>query len=777
MRNLSLIFAAIFLTVLAGGCSSSNSDAPVSGAAHPEGWVVTHATEATADLESCKVCHGSDFSGSGDAVSCFKCHPSGPPFTLHPGGWSDVVSEHQAFALTISWTTCANAACHGLTLEGGDAGPSCFNVACHGAAGHPPAPATHNPGPYADPANHGSDARSAQIVCRNCHGRPESDFNGGFVADLFADPAKIEINPSGNCSSCHPAAKAHPTNWQGGNDPDPTFQASHRGVDGTTQSRSCALCHLTTGPGPGPVAAAPSCFTASHTNADNSTTICHANGPLTAPHPVDGSYQAPEAHGRDAKQDLTFCQNCHGVPSISGPGSNPRFNVAIGSLTEGCESCHLPFSAHPETWAGPNPGNVFHYLSGNIDNACTLCHGANLDGVGGVNGSGGSPGLSCRQCHADTTLFNLDCTACHGYPPDGVTPEPEVAALGGSLVNHDNLFGPSANVAAVAEHDQCAICHGVKSSASSTSGHLSPNANYRTFDVLTGVPGDHWNGRINMNGPSPSTGTGYDQASFGCDNAGCHGNDAAHRLSDSALPVQFADYGSGGGSAAPHPVDGTFLLGENHSSSALADLTNCKACHGQATTTNPRYNVGIVAAGGQGCENCHNDFTAHPSAGGRDGVHWYDVQWRHSQGTKSTFATACSMCHPGLGGAGTVGPACTSCHRASPIVYNSSCVSCHSLPPNGSSGVAGNQRPNRTGRHGEDRHSIEISSTPLNTCSVCHGASFGPGNVNHFDSDTTGSANVIMTGIAAGISVTQSGGNTTCNGTCHGKNHQDRRWY
>jgi len=768
-----LLYALSLLLFLAlAGCSNSSSDAPAAGEAHPAGWTVGHAAEARVDLTGCQVCHGLDFTGSGAAVSCFECHPTGPPFTLHPGGWVDVLTEHQSFAETISWTTCATAVCHGTTLTGGNAGPSCFNAACHGGDGHPPAPASHSPGPYADPANHGLEARAEQVVCRNCHGRPENDFRGGFVADLFADPAVAEIDPAGDCSLCHPAAGAHPTNWQGSNDPDPTYAASHLKIDTTTQNRSCTLCHLTTGPGTGPQPSAPSCFSAGFTNADGSATLCHPGGPLTAPHPVDGSYSTPAAHGRAAKQDLVFCQRCHAAPGVSGPGSNPRFNVPRGSLTDGCETCHPPFYAHPEIWAGPNPANVFHYLSGNIASACTLCHGANLDGVGGINAAGGTPGQSCRQCHADTTLFNLDCTACHGYPPDGVTAEPPVADLGGLPVSHDNLFGPSANVAAVAAHDQCAVCHGVKSSDGATSGHLSPSANYRTFDAVTGTPGDHWNGQINMNGPAPSTGTGYNEATFGCDNAGCHGNDAAHRLSDSALPVQFGDYGVGGGSIAPHPLDGTFRTGENHGPSARSDLTACKACHGQATTTNPRYNVGI---GGSGCETCHNDNTAHPSVGTRENVRWYDVQWRHSNGTKSTFANACGMCHPGIGGPGSVGPACTTCHRANPVVNNTGCVSCHSLPPNGTSGIAGNQRPNRTGNHGRSAHRTGISSTPLNTCAVCHGASFGPGNANHFD-QTTG-ATVIMTGVGAGITATQSGGNTTCTGTCHGESHNNEAWY
>lgn len=758
-RFRNTLFLLLLLALV--GCSSSNPDAPPLGAVHPPGWISAHAVEARERLSGCQLCHGLDFTGSKAAVSCFNCHPTGPPFTLHPGGWVEVIADHQGFARIISWTTCAAAVCHGPTLAGGVAGPSCFNLFCHGPDGHPPAPHAL---PYTAPDAHGSTAKADQFFCRNCHGRPSHDFSGGFVADRLADSAPGEINPAGNCSLCHPSAKAHPTNWQGSNDPDPAYQASHRGVDETAQVRGCALCHLSTGLGTGPLPAAPSCFSANHLNADNSATFCHAGGPRTAPHPVDGSYRAPAAHGRDAKQDLTFCRNCHATP-----GTNPRFNVAIGALSGGCETCHPPFFAHPETWAGPNQANVFHYLSGNIANACTLCHGANLDGVGGVNRSGASPGLSCRQCHADTTLFNLDCTACHGYPPDGITVEPRVAALGGVPVNHGNA-------AAVGLHDQCAVCHGVKSSALATSGHLSTNVNYRLYDVISGVPGDHWNGRINMNGPAPATGAGYNELNFGCDNAGCHGNDLAHRLNDSALPVQFADYGRGEG-GAPHPLDGSFRPGENHGPVARSDLANCKACHGQAITINPRYNVGI---GGNGCETCHNDRTAHPSSGAggigvRENVRWYDVQWRHSNGTKSTFATACGMCHPGTGGSGTVGPACLACHRADPIVNNTGCVSCHSLPPNGISGIAGNQRPNRTGNHSRSAHRAGISSTPLNTCGVCHGTSFGPGNANHFDQ--AAGADISMTAAGVGITAIQSGGNTRCTGICHDESHDNESWY
>jgi hypothetical protein len=128
------------------------------------------------------------------------------------------------------------------------------------------------------------------------------------------------------------------------------------------------------------------------------------------------------------------------------------------------------------------------------------------------------------------------------------------------------------------------------------------------------------------------------------------------------------------------------------------------------------------------------------------------------------------MCHSGIGGAGTVGPACTSCHRVNPILNNTGCVSCHSLPPNGTSGIAGNVRPNRTGEHNRSDHRTEISNIPLNTCSACHGTGFGPGNGNHFDQTTP--ATVIMRA-NTGMNATQSATNTTCTGDCHGS----ESWY
>ena len=193
-------------------------------------------------------------------------------------------------------------------------------------------------------------------------------------------------------SSDAPASTdAHPQGW---------IEQHGAAAKSSPDYADCVSCHGNDLRGQGGV---PSCYSTSYNGQ-----ACHAGGP-GAPHPLDGSYLAGAEHGPDAKADLTVCQGCHGEPG--GPGSNPRFNRGIADAGgQGCESCHGVNLAHPSDWAGPN--NTFHYSARNIQNACTLCHGTALNGVGGV-------GVSCLGCHSNVTTFTLDCTFCHGYPPSG----------------------------------------------------------------------------------------------------------------------------------------------------------------------------------------------------------------------------------------------------------------------------------------------------------------------------------------------------------------------
>lgn len=134
---------------------------------------------------------------------------------------------------------------------------------------------------------------------------------------------------------------------------------------------------------------------------------CHANGhgPRVASHALP--FTNPQQHGPAAGTDLIVCQGCHG--KSGGAGSDPRFNLPIGSLATGCEAsgCHQPAMAHPKPWNS-------HATSGNQANACALCHGATF---------GGGNGPACKECHVKLVAGELpvlsQCISCHGKPPTG----------------------------------------------------------------------------------------------------------------------------------------------------------------------------------------------------------------------------------------------------------------------------------------------------------------------------------------------------------------------
>lgn len=419
------------------------------------------------------------------------------------------------------------------------------------------------------------------------------------------------------CEDGNPAATAevHPADW---------YQLHRASTSATTFAVDCGGCHVVVNQ-PGPVTP-PSCFSVSFDGRG-----CHADGPGSAPHPLDSSFLAGGVHGPVAKANLVVCQGCHSSNPNGGPGSNPRFNVGIDNPLApapgtGCEQCHGLNYAHPAAWAGPN--TAFHYSAGNIQTACTLCHGIALDGVGGV-------GITCQGCHAETAAFTLDCTACHLFPPDGVTAEPVVAAEGGILVAH--------TAAMVANHDQCALCHGVKNASAGTTGTLDPSANYPAFDKTSDTLGAHWDGQINM-----SSSVQYNAVDFGCDLA-CHANDAAHQLSDSNLPVALGDYGSGG---APHAVGDNWLLVSQHATAAVNITLDCVGCHTQTGggfdppcqgchQVAPNLDLTV-----NGCSSCHS----YPPDGVTPVATQPNRAGKHGEHVALTADTAdCSSCHQGGG--------------------------------------------------------------------------------------------------------------------------------
>jgi hypothetical protein len=699
MQRLFGLTILVILAILAGGCSDSKTGAPTTTSAHPADWLDLHSSDpAAAGLaDSCRVCHGANFEGSGKAVSCFDCHASGPPFALHPSWWNgDAFNEHRHFhneadpARRMSWTTCAVALCHGSQLKGGGNGPSCFSAeytgpgaianTCHATG--PPVPPPHATATaYSLPENHGYDAKDAGNFnlsmgnyCINCHGRPTNQFDGGFVAD----PAILNIAQA-NCSSCHPDATAHPTNWVRADNPI----YFHSTVSAETISGSCALCHNTLGPGVGIFANAPSCFSSQFTNTNGLTNGCHPGGPGGgAPHAVP--FIDPVLHGPLAKANLVYCQTCHAT--AGGQGSNPTFDVPIGNLLNGCEDCHAPGTAHPaeaDRWTfnyDLTSTRRTHFASGNVLAACALCHNVSAGDTGGN-------ATACTACHISAPLFQLQCTVCHLSPPAGAADD----TLSPTPVAHGA-------VATIPLHEECAICHGARDDG--TGSLIVKGADYQLFDAATPAlsqGGDHLDGRMELNGPS-GTGAGYNITNFGCDNA-CHPNNATHQLPNSSgLDPEYGNFGSGGAACDTchgYPPDGNAdLTGATPVNHLFGDLgatlkashNDCLICHGTrddgtgSHSQAANYDVALDHNTGSinmnsatqyieanfGCDlACHGNDAAHQLSDSALPVVLGDYGGGGGAG-------ACSACHDtGVGGAPVV------IQNVSPHAGTFTCEDCH----------------------------------------------------------------------------------------------------
>ena len=344
---------------------------------------------------------------------------SPPDWVVVPSGGQHAKSATRDYIANSESIPCTE--CHGADLSGGTSQVSCFGnpAGCH----HGPAsgwiatsPATQNHGVSAKQA----PGSSGFVSCQICHGRY---FSGG--------ESKF------SCFPCHGVNAPHPARpWN-----SPTY--THVNTN-TENAQVCAQCHFPGSPNnPANYPATPAAA-GTPTGCFNST-LCH--GDTGAPHAVGTAWRDPnpQFHGLTAKQDLSFCQGCHGTRGTT------LFNGGTTPTSCQTSTCHTRARAHPIPWyqtSQPYPTYVAsHRDSGNQSVACAICHKVDGPGTGpdpnapscfsvsftGIlchsGGAGGAnhsvPFQGATHTSADQTSFDADCSACHaitGVPPSSVAP-------------------------------------------------------------------------------------------------------------------------------------------------------------------------------------------------------------------------------------------------------------------------------------------------------------------------------------------------------------------
>ena len=527
---------------------------------------------------------------------------SPPDWVVVPTGGRHATSATLTYIANGGSSSCAE--CHGADLSGGTSGTSCFGnpAGCH----HGPVSNWYDNTLGATSQPHGDSAKKAPgssgfASCQVCHG---SNFSGFLTA-----PA---------CEECHGAPAPHPSQWRTGD----TY--AHTGTAGAN-APVCAQCHRdnnlnpdpSLNPTPAPPGTAPGCY---------NNTLCH--GPVEAPHTLGPTWVNPTSnqfHGLTAKQNLSSCQDCHGVPGTI------QFNG--GSAATSCQTstCHPQARAHPIRWyQAPQPFPTYvssHRDSGNRNVACAICHKVDGAGTGpdpnapscfsasfnGISCHSGGPGgvthpvpfqgtahtatnqagfdSDCSACHAitgvspsgtaplctvchqsGTALPFANCTSCHARPPSG-TVYPDVA---GRHATHDAL----ASVTGV-----CGTCHNGLDNGSLA--HYN-RANARPGkDALRIPPGD---AAILATYNAKAGAASFDNAALTCANVSCHGAVTAPSWQTGTIPVN-TDAGCRQchkiGTAAQTPENNSPFSGLHaaHLSTTVGGAILCTECHNMANGT------------------------------------------------------------------------------------------------------------------------------------------------------------------------------------------------
>jgi predicted CxxxxCH...CXXCH cytochrome family protein len=211
MEKKYILSIAILVIIGMAAISCSEKREPLAVSTHPDGWLEESSAKyhgkavLASGTESCKSCHGQDFSGGSAGISCAGCHELFP----HPDGFKnpDDQNFHGKFiAKSISWKIGLCKDCHGNDYSGGTSGQSC--LVCHTESGGPEAcnvchGSENNFAPPKDLA--GNQATSAIGVGAHQAHLNNSTYTTSYTKDcrlchkmplLFSDATHIDDSPN-----------------------------------------------------------------------------------------------------------------------------------------------------------------------------------------------------------------------------------------------------------------------------------------------------------------------------------------------------------------------------------------------------------------------------------------------------------------------------------------------------------------------------------------------------------------------------------------------------
>ncbi|TYO97131.1 putative CxxxxCH...CXXCH cytochrome family protein [Geothermobacter ehrlichii] len=475
---------------------------------------------------------------------CTKCHGAGAGSQGHMNGnvtWDVSALPNTGSTATYKGTTTG--ATGGLAPSASYG--TCSNVSCHfgttptwGQAGSTDCASCHNNGAGEPwPATGAHDAHFAAL--------------GVSLAASVGNEAAVRAK----CDYCHNGASA-----------------SH--ADGTVQVNIAATYDDM------------SAGTPAFNGSQCSDVSCHGGQttPAWSSGTIDVATQCTLCHKAEATatEYNSATSGMHGITGVVS-GQNHGANIACTSCHSGPPANHfsdagLADSAMSRPVAGDFVAGITLGATSDDDTCAMTCHKE-----GATNPRSGSAPwarLNNKAWASGTGAAGDECKTCHGVWGSW---------RGNVLVNHANDWDGDGTPEVQANHSECETCHGFAPSKT--------NANYNA----TWGTGDHGNGVITMNGPSPSTGAGYNETNWGCDNA-CHGGAASnHNLADSTWTVGYGDFGGGscdlchapGGSGPTvvYPAGNSGFAGElygSHLKASTGDVIDgttdwaaqCQKCHG-----------------------------------------------------------------------------------------------------------------------------------------------------------------------------------------------------